>query len=393
MSLETAIPLEETWDETRLKRDRLRGVQAQMKEKGVGAMYLRDSCYVRYLINLKVPGGAVFVPAEGEVIAFIRPRDMGYVKLRHPNSRPPIYRRFEIRDGSDPNESNRFGRLTAELMAEHGVAGEPLGVDDLGPSALVALQSANLDLVEASPIIERNWSIKTEDEVAIYHLIGDQYAYTISRFRDSLRPGITENELAGIVTSAWYEAGGEDIAQLNICGGENMSPWRRWPTQRPLQNGEFVGIDLHGRGIAGLRGDGSRTFFVGDRPTPEQSDLYRRSYAFLLESMDNFRAGRSFQEVATSVSALVPEEFRPQQFNLNLGHGASLGYSAYPHIDPRREQQVNDELHVNQLIAVECLFGELGSGVAVKLEEMIIVQDGPPEQIASIPFDDRFAPA
>ena len=64
----------------------------------------------------------------------------------------------------------------------------------------------------AASFMARAQSVKTQDEVAIYHSIAELYAYTFGAFRDALRPGISENELAGVVESAWYEAGGEDIA-------------------------------------------------------------------------------------------------------------------------------------------------------------------------------------
>src|ERR1700751_3681089 len=102
------VGMKPTWDQARLKRDRLHGIQTRMKEQGVGALYMNDGYYLRYVLNLKVPGAGVFVPVEGEAIAFIRPRDTGYVKSRHDNVRPVIFHRSEVRDGSDPEEADRF---------------------------------------------------------------------------------------------------------------------------------------------------------------------------------------------------------------------------------------------------------------------------------------------
>ena len=99
------------------------------------------------------------------------------------------------------------------------------------------------------------------------------------------------------------------MAQLNVCSGDNMNPWRRWPTQRALQDGEFVGIDLHGRNATGLRGDSSRTFLVSDRHTPEQRELYKRAYDYLHEVADLFRPGVVFGDLLDRVPK-VPEQFR-----------------------------------------------------------------------------------
>jgi len=383
------MEIKTTWDDQRLKRDRIVRAQAQMKKRGIGAMYLCDNSIAgRYLLNQKVPGGELFVPAEGEVLAFIRGRDVGYVKKYHANVQEPLYRRDAARDGTNPDEVKRFGQAILDLMKKYGLAGEVLGVDRLSSSLILSLHDVGIRLASAEPVIEHAGAVKTQDELAIYRLIGEQYFHAMNVFRDAIRPGISENELAAKVVTAWYEAGGEDIAQLNVCSGENMNPWSRWPTQRQLQEGEFVGIDLHGRGINGLRGDGSRTFFVGDRPSTEQRELYKLAYNYLFETIDVFQSGRSFAQVLEK-APVVPEKYRAQLYNYNIGHGMGLGSSGYPHIT-KKKAQADAYLEPNQVIAVECYMGEVGSTQAVKLEEIIVICEGKPELLRpGIPFDER----
>ena len=172
-------------------------------------MYLTEGVSVRYMLNLKVPGGEVFVPAEGEALAFIRGVDMGYVRMQHSNVQEPLYDRGTTRDGTNPEEAQRFGQGLSDCMKGYGLAGETLGVDRLGTPGFLALTSAGIRLGDATPVIEHAGAAKTKDELTIYRVIGEQYAHTIDKFRDAIRPGISENELASIVVSAWYEAGGQ----------------------------------------------------------------------------------------------------------------------------------------------------------------------------------------
>jgi Xaa-Pro dipeptidase len=274
-------------------------------------------------------------------------------------------------------------------MVKYGLAGEVLGLDRLPCGAVLSLNEVGVRLADAAPVIEHAGAVKTQDELAIYRVIGEQYFHTMSAFRESLRPGISENELSARVVTAWYEAGGEDIAQLNVCAGENMNPWRRWPTQRLVKDGEFVGIDLHGRGINGLRGDGSRTFYVGDKPGAAERDLYKRAYDCLVATIEVFQCGRSFAEVLEK-APVVPEKYRAQLYNYNIGHGMGLGSSGYPHIT-KKKAQADAYLEPNQVLAVECYMGEEGSPQAVKLEEIIVVgKDKPALLRPGIPYDERF---
>ena len=164
-----------------------------------------------------------------------------------------------------------------------------------------------------------------------------------------------------------------------------MNPWGRWPTKRPLQQGDFIGIDLHGRSFGGLRGDSSTTFFVGDDPTPEKRAQYREARDYLEAAKKILRAGRPIADVMKDQPP-VPEKYRDQQFNYHIAHGAGLGSSGYPHLDPR-SKPVEDSLYHNQVLSVEVFFAEHGQPWGVKFEEQILVRDGEPEVLVGIPMD------
>jgi len=382
------VEVTKTWDDARLKSDRLALLQEQMRQRNMSALFLTDT-NLRYVLNLKIPGGQVFVPVEGEPIAFVQGRDLRFVSSQHASTRPRLQDGGSRSDRENRSESFRpLGQGIAALMEEYGVAGEPLGVDTLEIGAVLALLEAGVRLVDGSMLVELAGSVKTQDEVAIYRTIAQQYEHALGAFRAAIRPGITENE-AGVVQAAWYEAGGEDISQINICSGANMNPWRRWPTQRQLEKGEFVGIDLHAWGADGLRGDVSRTYFVDGRPTQEQRDLYRRAYDYLQETVSVIRAGQTFGDVLEAVPQ-VPAEYRVLMDNYAIFHGVGMSYTESPRVD-RRTSKLDKVLQPNQVLSVESYFGEEGSPLAVKLEQQILVREEGPEVLGTrIPFDDRF---
>src|SRR6266511_4585094 len=146
------IPMEQTWDNQRLKRDRLAHLQAQLKKHGIGGMYLSDIVNVRYVVTTKIPGGKVFVPAQGEAIAFVRPRDVGYVSEVHSNIRPPFlgYKW----DSEHAERLKRFGRGMADLLEQHGAAGQPLAVDELDAASVLALVDAGVKVVDSEETLE-----------------------------------------------------------------------------------------------------------------------------------------------------------------------------------------------------------------------------------------------
>jgi Xaa-Pro aminopeptidase len=272
-------------------------------------------------------------------------------------------------------------------MQANGADGLPLAIDEMEVTCVLGLDRAGVELVNSLPLVEVARSVKTQDEVEIYRELGEKYAQVFRLFRDHVKPGVTEKELEALVVAAWSELGSDDILQINVCAGENMNPWRRWATDRPLREGELVGIDFHGRTAHGLLGDASRTFVVGGKPTEAQRDLYRQAWQYIHAVGDCVRAGRTHSEVLELIPP-VPSEFQSQQDNYHVVHAVGIVPQGYPKVD-RLGIQIDDTFKENQILSIECFFGEEGSDVAVKLEEMIRVTQGPPEFITgAVPYEE-----
>ncbi len=375
------------WDSERLKRERRGNLQQEMNRRGIGAALLSDGLNVGYLLGFEIPGGQVFVPFEGEAIALVRPRDTGYVALRHATVQSTSYYPAAAFRPDFPRRVARFVEDITGLMRATGAGELPLAVDELEVPWLLGLDRAGIELVSSLPLVEVARSVKTQDEVEIYRDLGAKYSHVFTVFRDHIAPGVTERELEALVLDAWSEVGGDGILQINVCAGENMNPWRRWASDRPLHDGEFVGIDFHGRVAHGLLGDASRTFVVGAKPTDGQRDLYRRAWEYVQAVGDVVRAGRSHAEVLELIPP-VPSEFQTQQDNYHVVHSVGIVPQGYPKVD-RLGTQIDDTFKENQILSIECFFGEEGSDVAVKLEELIRVTQGPPEFITgTVPYEE-----
>ena len=78
------------------------------------------------------------------------------------------------------------------------------------------------------------------------------YLSVMEAFRAAIRRGINECELGSVAAMIWFKLGEEDIEDLEVCSGERVNPWHRWPTERTIKDDEFVAIDFHGRGSGGL---------------------------------------------------------------------------------------------------------------------------------------------
>jgi len=378
--------MEKTWDDQRLKRDRVRNLQNVMQRENVGGIFLTDRINVRYVLNLRIPGGTAFVPAEGEPIAFVRSMDEGYVKLSHPDVRPIIYR-VDPSDSEADQKALRWANKLKDLMGEFGVVGKKLGIDTLDPIAFMALSHHEMPLISAQKLIEPSKTVKTKDEILIYKEVAKLYSSIMRTFRDELAPGGSEEELISLIYSRVIELGAEGLLQINVCTGENMNPWRRWPTERKLKDGDLAGLDLHVYGPCGYIFDSSRTYLCGTKGSDKQRDRYQRAHEYINQVVGLLRPGLAIAEFKAKLPP-VPEKFHKLLYSFHIAHSNGLTPGEYPSI-MKDQKDVEDTIKKDQVLSVDCFFGEVGDDVAVKLEEQVLITDNGAVKMADMPYEER----
>ncbi|MBM2811906.1 MAG: peptidase [Chloroflexi bacterium] len=378
--------IEKTWDSERLRVQRLEKLREAMKQKGVGSLLLKDWVNALYAINTRIPSGQTFVPPEGRCISFTRPMDDGYVSAAGVETRPTIYLGNPSSD-TDGNNKGRWAAAIKDLMIESGVGDQPLGVDQLDPEGTVALYEAGIKMVNARPILQAAASIKTEDEILIYWQTGKIYDRIMPQFRDALTPGMTEREMISYIYSEVVAMGGEGLLQINVCGGENTWPWKRWPTERQFQDGDLVGMDLHVYGPGGYVYDASRTYLCGSKSNDTQKDLYRRAVDYNNTCINLLKPGGSITEWVES----LPKPLKKHEeacYSFHMIHSNGLTPGEYPNVE-KRHKIIEDTFKENQVLTLDCYFGESGYPEAVKLEELVLLTKDGPVKMANMPYEDR----
>ena len=138
----------------------------------------------------------------------------------------------------------------------------------------------------------------------------------------------------------------------------------------------------------GYFADVSRTYLCGDgRPNPAQLEAYKLAYDFSYESMDLFKPGMNFQEIAEKCPPL-PHEYLDQRYGA-IAHGVGMS-DEWPSIYyPQDMALVYDgELAPGMTLSVESYVGEVGGREGVKLEQQILVTETGHELLAKYPFEE-----
>ncbi|MBM2811904.1 MAG: peptidase [Chloroflexi bacterium] len=384
--LASANVIEKTWDDDRLRRDRLAHLQQAMKEKKVGACLFTTWVSGLYAINTRIPQGHVFVPVEGNPVAFVRPMDDGYVSMNDVETRLPIY----LGHPSDPDQESKLTRWAAaldDLMVECGVGGESLAIDTIDPVGAVALSQHGFKLENARGVLQAAAAVKTQDEILIYWQTGKIYDRIMRQFRDEMKPGISEREMISYIYGQVVSMGGEGLLQINVCSGPNTWPWLRWPTERRFENGDLVGMDLHVYGPGGYVFDASRTYLCGGPGNDTQRELYKRAVEYNNACIDMLRPGLSIPEYIETIPK-VPKKYEEAVYAFHIIHSNGLTPGEYPNVE-KRHKVMEDTFKENQILSLDCYFGESGYHEAVKLEELVLLTKDGAAKMADMPYEDR----
>jgi len=181
----------------------------------------------------------------------------------------------------------------------------------------------------------------------------------------TLRPGITENALAGLLDYQFRRLGATPAFETIVAFGPNASRPHHRPTSRRLRSSDTVLIDFGAR-CHGYCSDITRCFAVG-----EPGHLFRKAFDVVSRAqaaaIKAARPGAAFTEVDAAARGVIRESGLPV-----YGHGTGHGLGLDIHENPFLKPDAQGVLEAGHLLTIEpavYLPGKLG----VRLEDDILV--------------------
>ncbi|HLQ32327.1 MAG TPA: aminopeptidase P family protein, partial [Chloroflexota bacterium] len=75
-------------------------------------------------------------------------------------------------------------------------------------------------------------------------------------------------------------------------------------------------------------------------------------------------------------------------YSFHITHSTGLTPGEYPSI-VKHQKPVADVLKVGQILSVDCVYGDFGDGLAVKLEEQVLLTEQGAVKMADMPYEER----
>lgn len=228
-------------------------------------------------------------------------------------------------DGDDP-----YGVAADRLRGSERVA-----VSDFTPALhVLALREAlpKAEQVLAGPIVRELRMRKDAAEIDALRKAGAAIDRVHARVGEWLRPGQTELEVGADIAAAIVEEG-HVLAEFVIVGsGPNGASPHHGLSDRVIEAGDVVVVDIGGPVAEGYNSDSTRTYAVGE---PRDADV-AATYAVLRDAqqaaVDAVRPGVSAESIDAAARDVIAAAGFGEFFIHRTGHGIGLDVHEDPYI-------------------------------------------------------------
>jgi len=385
-------------DFDRMREIRLNTLREKMARSGLDGLLVLRPENIRYITGLRpiwfpyfqFRNLCVFVQ-EGDPFLFVDEGDYPHRKKFMHWIRPQNIFPLPILDIEGSLKSTL--KIVKRNLSEAGVSEKRIGVDLLNMGILEGIREIlpKAEIIDGDECVKAARMIKNEEEIKAFRVSSICVEMGFHSAIKAIRPGRRECEILGEATRTFTSLGME-VAQCQsivASGEENLSPLARFATDKMIQNGELVFMDMGGC-FNGMFAEATRTVVCG-KPHPKQKDIYKIVYEALQEVVHHMKPGKTSQD-AYDAQIKVYRKYGMEKFaHLTLlGHSIGLGGSEPPNFgDPTISGNVF-EFKPGMVFSVEPTLVVPGvpGGGGVRIEDEILITEAGNEILTKIPYDE-----
>lgn len=190
---------------------------------------------------------------------------------------------------------------------------------------------ARLEL--ATPVLREGRMIKDAAEIAELRRAGEAIDAVHRRVPEWLRAGRTEREVAADIAEAIVAEGHRTVEFVIVGSGPNGADPHHEVSDRVIDDGDIVVVDIGGAVPSGYNSDSTRTYVVGT-PDPEAAARIAVLVQAQQAAVDAARPGVTASEVDGAARQVLADAGLADAFLHRTGHGIGVSVHEEPYIAP-----------------------------------------------------------
>ncbi len=308
--------------------DRLTRLSDQAVTRGIDVVVVGPGADMRYLVGHAVASHerltCLVVPADADPVLVVP-------TLERPGWNGTAAERLGIpivtwTDGEDPYA------VVAGLLSSDA---RTVAVDNYLPAVhALGLRGTvpGSELTLAGAAIADLRMRKAPEEVAALLAVGAAIDRVQRRVGEWLRPGRTEREIAADIAAAILDEGHIAADFVIVGSGPNGASPHHAASDRVVQAGELVVIDIGGPSPAGYYSDCTRTYLTSPPNDPQAAEVYEVVRAAQAAGVAAVRPGVTAESVDAAARAVIEDAGYGEYFITRTGHGIGLEVHEHPYL-------------------------------------------------------------
>lgn len=218
-------------------------------------------------------------------------------------------------------------KLIATVLKDAGLANGTLALEERTRFFIadgIQKEAPSLQIVSGDPVTIPCRLIKSPAEISLMQKASDITIKAIAYAASQLQEGMTQDELASIITRAQIQMGGSGAGALCLIGTSTAFPHGSTQPQR-LKKGDIVLMDC-GCKVEGYSSDITRTIVFGADPTARQTEIWELEKAAQAAGFQAAQIGAPCENVdAASRKVITDAGFGPGYQLPGLPHRTGHG--------------------------------------------------------------------
>ena len=237
-----------------------------------------------------------------------------------------------------------------------------------GKALTLALESAHVDVVDATDMVDRIKAIKSEEERGLIRQVAALQDEVMKRVSEFVRPGLRDFEVAAYAQYVAQQLGSEQ--GIFLCSsaptGQAANFRPRSMQGRTLQKGDVYSLLVETNGPGGYYTELSRILVLG-KASAELRDTYETVLDAQRYALSLLKPGASCAEIHRRHNEYLRSINLPEERRINM-HGMGYDMVERPLI---RE---DEDMHLAEHMAIVCHPGVLSARMFVHITDIYLIE-------------------